>query len=168
MTEPPSTTLFSLIESTLTIIDHLAARVTASATTGLACGAAFATYKGYPVPKTSLSAAASCALISTACFGMERFAYGVLCRGNVLMREFNKADDGENSTEATMSTSPNIIYGSHALGGLLGGGIVGYLYQGNPFRGAIVLMPLMLGLSFVELYLDEYREHRIRQLKGAE
>jgi hypothetical protein len=84
------------------------------------------------------------------------------------MREFNKADDGENSTEATMSTSPNIIYGSHALGGLLGGGIVGYLYQGKPFRGAIVLMPLMLGLSFVELYLDEYREHRIRQLKGAE
>ena len=69
-----------MIDDGLATLDHLAARVTVSALTGLGCGAAYATYKGFPVPKTSMSAALSCALVSTACFSMERLAFGAITR----------------------------------------------------------------------------------------
>lgn len=139
----------SKIDDALSILDHLTARMTASALTGLGCGMIFSTYKALPIAKTSMSAAASCALISTACFGAERLAYGII-----------HTITGKDST-----TTPNILFGSHALGGLCGGGVVGFLYQGNPFRGMVLFAPIMIGIGQLEITLDKYKASRIQQLR---
>jgi hypothetical protein len=148
-----------LIDDGLAILDHLAARVTASALTGLGCGAAYATYKGFPIPKTSLSASLSCALVSTACFSMERVAFGIITR---VREQLNNEDDSDSSA-IKLATPPNIVYASHALGGCLGGGIAGFLFQGHPFAGAFLLTPLMLCAGKMELKLEEYKAERLRQ-----
>ncbi len=148
-----------LIDDGLALLDHLAARVTASAVTGLGCGAAFATYKGYPIPKTSLSASLSCALVSTACFSMERIAFGVITRGT---HQFSNDDNLESAIKPT-THSNNVVYASHALGGFFGGGIAGFLFQGHPFAGAFLLTPLMLCAGKVELKVEEYKTERLRQ-----
>lgn len=142
----------SKIDDVFNVLDHLTARMTASAFTGMGFGAIFSTYKGLPMTKTSLSAAASCALISTACFGAERLAYGLIHQVT-----------GEDST-----TDSNILYGSHLLGGICGGAVVGYLYQRNPFRGMILFTPIMLGIGKLEITLDEYRASRIQQMKETD
>mmetsp|Transcript_22382 Transcript_22382/g.36833 ORF Transcript_22382/g.36833 Transcript_22382/m.36833 type:complete len:161 (+) Transcript_22382:197-679(+) len=150
-----------LMEDGLELIDHLAARVTASALAGLGCGAAYATFKGFPIPKTSLSASLSCALVSTACFSMERLAFGVITR----VSEQPRIDDNSESSAIKPATpSTNIVYASHALGGCLGGGIAGFLFQGHPFAGAFLLTPLMLCAGKMELKLEEYKAERLRQL----
>ncbi|KAL7439320.1 hypothetical protein ACHAXM_009854 [Skeletonema potamos] len=147
-----------LMDDGLAILDHLAARVTASALTGLGCGAAFATYKGFPIPKTSLSASLSCALVSTACFSMERVAFCVITR---VTEQINKEDDSDSSA-INLATPPNVLYASHALGGFFGGGIAGFLFQGHPFAGAFLLTPLMLCAGKMELKLEEYKAERLR------
>lgn len=55
-------------------------------------------------------------------------------------------------------------YGSHALGGLLGGGVVGFLFQGKPLAGAMLVTPMMLIVGKIEALLDEYRTERMGQL----
>jgi len=60
--------------------------------------------------------------------------------------------------------NPQMHYGSHALGGLLGGAVVGVLFQGKPMAGALLLTPIMLGIGKVEISLDEYRNERLKQL----
>lgn len=149
-----------LIDDGLALLDHLAARVTASAVTGLGCGAAFATYKGYPIPKTSLSASLSCALVSTACFSMERLAFGVITRG---AEQLSNDDNSDSSAIKSTTHSNNVVYASHALGGFFGGGIAGFLFQGHPFAGAFLLTPLMLCAGKMELKVEEYRTERLRQ-----
>lgn len=139
-------------DDALSVIDHLTARMTASAITGLGCGIIYSSYKGFPIAKTSMSAAASCALVSTACFAAERLSYGIL----------------HQTTGKDSSTSPSILYGSHVLGGICGGGVVGFLYQGNPFRGMILLMPIMMGIGKIEISLNEYKMSRIQQLKESD
>lgn len=140
------------IDNVFSPLDHLAARMTASATTGLGCGAIYSTYRGLPIAKTSLSAAVSCALVSTACFGAERIAYAII----------------HQITGKDSKSSPNLLYSSHALGGICGGGIVGFLYQGNPFRGIFLLTPMMLGIGKLEISLDQYKASRIEQLREME
>ncbi|KAL7504439.1 hypothetical protein ACHAXN_002133 [Cyclotella atomus] len=150
--EDPSTEHASMMDDALALLDHLSARMTASALTGLGCGAIYSTHKGFPIAKTSLSAAASCALISTACFAAERLAYGLL----------------HQTLGKDLTTSPNLLYGSHAIGGIWGGGVVGFLYQGNPFRGMLLLTPIMLGVGMLEISLNDYRASRMQQLKLSE
>ena len=152
-----------LIYDGLEVLDHLAARVTASAIAGLGCGAAYATYKGFPIPKTSLSASLSCALVSTACFSMERLAFGAITR----VAGQSSMDDNSESSVIKPTTPSNIVYASHALGGCFGGGIAGFLFQGHPFAGAFLLTPLMLCAGKMELKLEEYKAERLKQfVKG--
>lgn len=148
-----------LIDDGVAILDHLAARVTASAVTGLGCGAVFATFKGFPIPRTSLSASLSCALLSTACFSMERVAFGIITR---VTEQLNNEDNSDSSA-VKLATSSNVLYASHALGGCCGGGIAGFLFQGHPFAGAFILTPLMLCAGKMELKLEEYKSERLRQ-----
>ena len=165
-----------MIDNALSVIDHIAARVSASAITGIGCGAAFATYKGFPIFKTSASAALSCAMISTACFGMERVAYGILKQSSLLMEEDKPSTANVDSntdtpsiilqsTTTTRIANPKMHYGSHALGGLFGGSIVGFLFHGKPWAGAALMVPLMLGMGKIEESLDEYRSERLQQLE---
>lgn len=161
------TSISLMIDDGLATLDHLAARVTVSTLTGLGCGAAYATYKGFPTPKTSMSAALSCALVSTACFSMERLAFGAITRITPLL---DGDEDDDNSVPSApklasaATTSSKTIYASHAVGGALGGGIAGYLFQGNPFSGAFLLTPLMLCAGKLELSLEEYKAKRLRGL----
>mmetsp|Transcript_26068 Transcript_26068/g.44436 ORF Transcript_26068/g.44436 Transcript_26068/m.44436 type:complete len:187 (+) Transcript_26068:80-640(+) len=174
-----------VMEDAWAAIDHIATRVTASAATGLGCGAAYATYKGFPIFKTSVQAAVSCAMVSTACFGMERLAHGIMSQSAIFMNNDEKPiikpphenpneHNGETSTttsslpspilQSTTSSQPLQHYGSHALGGMFGGGVVGFLFQGKPLAGAFLLTPLMLGIGKIEASLDEYRTKRLQQL----
>eukprot|EP00957_Ditylum_brightwellii_P148473 11304004-Ditylum_brightwellii.AAC.1 len=59
-------------------IDHISNRVTIGAFSGIFLGAAIATYRGFPILRTSLTVAASCAMTGTACFITERAAYATL------------------------------------------------------------------------------------------
>lgn len=156
----------TMLDDALAVIDHVAARVTASAAAGLGGGAAYATLRGHPLFKTSMNAALSCALVSTACFGMERVAHGALCQSALLWEGANVSKDaGEAaSTEATNAAHSSLVYASHALGGVCGGSVVGFLFQGKPLAGAFLLAPIMLGIGAAELSLEEYRTERVRQL----
>jgi len=158
-----------MIDDALAALDHVGARVTAFTASGMGCGAAFAIYRGFPIVRTSASAALSCALVSTACFGMERLAYGVISHSSMLMNEKSgpsNLDDSGTSFTAQSAANQQLIYGSNALGGILGGSIVGFLYQGRPMAGALLLTPLMLGMGKVECLMDEYKSARLQQLIG--
>jgi len=157
------------MEKALEVMDHLAARVTISAASAALAGSAFATFKNHPVARTSMSAALSSAMAATACFGMERLSHAALSRSVGLL-----GDEDGGGAEGTvppgdddapmMSRAAAMTYGSHALGGFLGGGVVGFLFQNRALPGALLFTPIMLGVGKVELDLQEYRERRLEEL----
>ena len=155
-----------MLDDALAVLDHVAMRVTASTITGLGCGAAYSTLKGYPIFKTSVSTAVSFALVSTACFGMERVASIILKQSSAII--YNDSDEVKRieSTGSIIDSpiNPKLIYGSHFLGGLMGGSVVGGLFQGKPLAGAFLLAPIMLGIGKIEVSLDEYKSERLQQL----
>jgi hypothetical protein len=91
---------------------------------------------------------------------MERLAFGVITR---VTEQLNNEDNSESSA-IQLTTPPNVVYASHALGGCFGGGIAVFLFQGHPFAGAFLLTPLMLCAGKMELKLEEYKAERLRQL----
>jgi len=129
-------------------VDRVAGRVLLAALSGLLGGAALATYKGSPLPKTSVSMAASCALVGTACFGFERLS-------NVALRQ---VVDTKNE-----QIRERVFFGSHALGGMVGGGITGALFQHRPIPGMMLCTPLMIGVAFAEQMFEKERQERLRQ-----
>jgi hypothetical protein len=150
------------MDDALAVIDHIASRVTASVLTGLGCGAAYSSYKGVPLFKTSISTAFSFALVSTACFTMERVANIIIRQSSILLTDDVNAD-GKLIIDSNDKLSA-VHYGSHATAGLLGGGIVGFLFQGKPMAGAILLTPIMLAVGKIEASVDDYRTERLQQL----
>ena len=150
------------------ILDRIGNRVTVSTMLGLLGGATYASYKGFPIAKTSASTAVSFALVSTACFVMERGANTILHRSSTLLFDDDSADkvidNNSHYGDASSAYFRNLLYGSHALGGMMGGCVVGFLFQGKPLAGALLLTPIMLGVGKIELSLDEYRRKRLRQL----
>ena len=172
----------TVLDDALAVIDHLSSRVTASTLTGLGCGAIYSTYRGLPIFKTSMSTAASFALVSTACFGMERVANIILCQSSAIILNSSNNDnddDGKriesNHVEDTsihqpqhdiMYSQKKFHYQSHAIGGLLGGSVVSYLYHGKPTIGGVMLLtPIMLCIGKLELVLDGYKNDRLQQLR---
>lgn len=133
-------------------VDRVAGRVSLAALSGLLGGAALATYKGHPLPKTSVFMAVSCALVGTACFGFERLS-------NVTLRQFVDANDDQ--------SEKRLFYGSHALGGMIGGGITGALFQRRPIPGMMLCTPIMIGVAFAEQKFEEERQKRLRQLMAT-
>ena len=173
----------TVLDDALAVIDHLSSRVTASTLTGLGCGAIYSTYRGLPIFKTSMSTAASFALVSTACFGMERVANIILCQSSAIILNSSNTDAGDgkriepnqfdNDVEDISIQQHDIMYSqqkfhyqSHAIGGLLGGSVVSYLYHGKPtFGGVMLLTPIMLCIGKLELVLDGYKNDRLQQLR---
>ena len=158
-----------MLDDALAVLDHIASRVTASAVTGLGCGAAYSSYRGFPIVKTTISTAFSFALVSTACFAMERVANVILTRSSMLIVDGKSIDSssnsgGEISSAAQPAVNSGLHYGSHALGGLMGGGVVGFLFQGKPLAGALLMTPMMVAVGKIEASVDEYRTERLRQL----
>lgn len=144
------------------VIDHIANRVTAAALSGLIFGASLAIYRGLPIPRTALSAAASCALTGTACFASERAAHFALAQIPIPPSSSCSGDDLPCAPSVDRGFSN--VYASHALGGMAGGSISGGLFQGRPVPGVLVFTPLMLAVAHLEVRIEQYRERRIREL----
>lgn len=126
-------------------IDRVANRMTISFVAGLVGGGTMAIFKGAPVPKTSLSVAASCALVATACFGLERIS-------NVALRTANVSD-------ATTQ-----FYASHAVGGVAGGALTGLLFQSRAVPGVLLFTPAMMLIAFGEIQFEQARQARLLRL----
>jgi hypothetical protein len=131
-------------------VDRVANRVSLAALTGLLGGVSLATYKGSSIPRTSLSMAASFAIVGTACFGLERLS-------NVVMRQVN-VENSDNKHEQMA------LYASHAIGGMVGGGITAAIFQQRPIPGMILCTPLMLGIALAELTFKAAREERLQEM----
>mmetsp|Transcript_6116 Transcript_6116/g.8830 ORF Transcript_6116/g.8830 Transcript_6116/m.8830 type:complete len:171 (-) Transcript_6116:127-639(-) len=137
----------SLFGSFMENVDRTAARIPIAAFTGLSFGASIATFRGSPIPHTALTTSVSCAIAATACLGTERIFNAILplsSPGSFL--------DG------------NDDFLSHSLAGIFGGGYLGWVHQGKPIAGAVLFVPLMLGVAFTERKVDQYRIERLRQI----
>jgi len=150
-------------------IDHVANRVAISAVAGLFFGASLATYKGIPLAKTSLSAAASCALSGTACFTAERLAYNaskfVSPKEELLLLLLSKNE--EKANDKIKKEEARLVF-SHGAGGVLGGSICGGLFLSKPFKGILLFTPMMLAVTFLEIKLQRLRAMRVKTILEGE
>jgi hypothetical protein len=128
-------------------IDHVANRVGICALTGFFSGAAYATFKGFPRRATSLKAAASCAIVGTSIFGIERIA-------NILLRN-----------QIIPNNEVQLALSSYSFAGAAGGGLNGYLYQKKPLRGMFYFIPGSLCIGMLELEWTKRKQARIRELQ---
>ena len=163
-------------------IDHISNRVATFTLTGLFTGAFRATYKGLPLPPTTLSVAASFALISTSCLIPERIVYNssfyILpkSKSNNERYSYDYDDSKKNiSVEDNSSNDElhsyfqdverNRLIASHICGGIIGGTISGSLFQKRlSLNGMFLFTPIMIGIAFAELYLQDYRVQRLKEI----
>ena len=131
---------------TMDEVDSVANRVGLLTFSGFFSGAAYAAFKGLPRRTTALKVAGSCAMVGTSLFGAERLA-------NIYLRERIKG----NEQRLTLS--------SYAFGGVVGGGINGFLYQKQPIRGMMISVPLMLGMGMIELGMKRKKQQRIEEIQ---
>lgn len=125
-------------------VDHVAARVSFSALTGLSLGSIYSILKGYPVRSTSLKIASSFAMVGTVVFGFERVGY-------VAMKE-------------QIQPERRLLLTSHAFSGVAGGAMNGYLFHKKPRQGMFYFIPAMMGIAAIEILWENKREERIREL----
>ena len=130
-------------------LDHATSRVTCTTFTGVLVGLCFGTYKGLPLGPTTISMASSFALVSTACFIPERICY---------LSSFNIKPFGSEEEESRR------LYMSHCVGGGVGGAVSGSLFRGKPLAGVFLLTPLMIGVAYGELRLQEYKRVRLEEI----
>lgn len=127
-------------------IDHLSSRVSISAISGLLLGASHAVFKGHPVPRASLQVSFSCALAATACFGIERVSSTIIN---------NQKYEIEDETS---------IYLSHAVGGVVGGGLLGGIFQRRFIGGSLLFSPIMIVAAYAEIQFQDWKQEKIRKL----
>ena len=132
-------------------VDYVANRVALCTLSGFFGGAAYATFRGYPRRSTSLKIAGSCAIVATSLFASERLA-------NVALRASGMIPP-QDDTRLTLS--------SYAFGGIVGGGLNGYLYQKQPARGMLVFLPVMLCVAGLELDWKRQKAERAAQVQQA-
>lgn len=161
-------------------IDHVTYRVSSCAASGLFFGASLATFRGLPLPHTTLSMGTSFALVSTACFVPERLFYHAsfyirprldeiyndsAANVNVDVTASTKGSEDFSSTHEILER--NRLYVSHGMGGMMGGSITGGLFRGRSgiVSGILLLTPMMLMAAHGEMKLNAYKEKRLRELK---
>ena len=121
-------------------LDHITNRVFLSTMTGFLFGGSHAIFKGYPALRASLQVSISCALASTACFGIERIIY-------------NSLPHHEQS-----------LYTSYTLSGILGGGLLGGIFQRRMGGGILLFTPLMISAAYTEIQFQSWKERKIQHL----
>lgn len=162
-------------------IDHISNRVSTFTLTGLFTGASIATYKGLPLPRTTLSIAASFALISTSCLIPERIAYNSSFYFIQKAKSKNEVDDYDSKNNVSVDDNGNELrsyfqdvernrlFASHICGGIIGGTISGSLFQKRlSLNGMFLFTPIMIGIAFAELYLQDYRVQRLKEIHSYE
>jgi hypothetical protein len=133
----------------MTEVDHVANRVGLCTFSGFWGGAVYATLRGLPLRRVALSAAASCALVATSVFGMERLAH-VTLQQLILPPPTTKTTTTNPTTTSTSNTTLSLLLMSHVFAGIAGGGLNGYLYHKKPLRGMVWFLPVMMGVAGVE------------------
>ena len=137
------------MDKVLAEVERVSNRMTVAGIAGVVVGAAMATRKGLPVAKTAFIMGANCAIVGTACFGLERVS-------NVALRQVMMDDERR-------------LYYSHAIGGATGGGLVGALFQFRVIPGIIAFTPAMLMVALAEIKFEEARSERLsKYLKEIE
>lgn len=129
--------------------DRVGARVCCAIPAGLLIGASYGTLRGVAIGPAAIASGASCAMVATACFGSERIVYSILPHPFPLF--------------ATKLEGKQDLL-SHALGGMLGGGCIGWLYRGRPLSGSFFFTPLMVGVAFLERRWKAYRLERLEDM----
>jgi hypothetical protein len=125
------------LEATL---DHISARVTLSGVIGAILGTLHGMHRGHHILyRTAGLTGLSWAMVATACCGTERLAHAALPR----------LDDRRID-----------LLLSHAVAGITGGSLLGYLYLRKPLRGVVFFVPAMMGIALIE---DEFIKLRERK-----
>jgi len=127
-------------------VDHLSNRMLISALSGAFLGGSHAIFRGNPAPRASIQVSVSFALAATACFGIERGSY-------ILLKKIDNSVKDENA-----------LYASHAAGGVLGGGLLGGIYQRRVFGGALLFTPIMMGAAYGEIQFRNWKHEKIKEL----
>lgn len=151
---PPSTSVLPQPLSLGDHLDHLTRRVTVSALAGLFLGGSHAIYRGYPAPRASLQVSVSCALAGTACFGIERMAH-------ILLDKLINSSAGDMDRNDIQKKS---LYVSHAVGGVLGGGLLGGIFQRRFISGTLLFTPLMIGAAYSDIQFQNWKQEKIRKM----
>lgn len=143
-------------------LDYISLRVSISGVLGLVSGSFIALYRGHDsILRTSSRTGFSCALVSTACFSMERCAYiGVT---QYLLDDHEREELYMNSKKQYYLK----LY-SHMIGGILGGAYVGGIYTGKILRGAFVFTPIMLLIAMTEDKLMHEIRNNVFPERGIE
>jgi hypothetical protein len=144
-------------------LDYLSLRVSLSGVTGLVSGTFIALYRGHDsIFRTSSRTGFSCALVGTACFGMERLAY-------IGMTQYLWNDHDREELYRNTKKQYYLKLISHATGGALGGAYVGGLFTGKLVRGAAVFAPFMVFIAMTEnTVMNGMRQMIITEKEGIE
>ncbi|CAJ1960987.1 unnamed protein product [Cylindrotheca closterium] len=132
------------LDQTLEYVDHVAARVSFSAVLGLCLGTMYSTFRGLPMRSTALKIGGSFAMVGTVVFGLERIGY-------VAMKDL-------------IEQEKRLLLTSHAFSGVAGGALNGYLFHKKPRQGIFYFVPVMMGIGSLELYIENKRAERIKEL----
>jgi F0F1-type ATP synthase assembly protein I len=171
-------------------LDHVANRVGFCTLMGLGAGAAYATVKGLPLRSVTFSVATSCTLVSTSLFTIERLVnitlqqlLPLLLSSTSTSSTTSPTSTRTTSTSTTSTSTPSttntttttttnnhqplsVLLSSHAVAGIVGGGLNGYLYhyQIKPWRGIIVFFPFMMGVAGIEwTFIRAKQQKQIQQ-----
>jgi tartrate dehydratase alpha subunit/fumarate hydratase class I-like protein len=67
-------------------------------------------------------------------------------------------------TMSDKETKSMAFYASHAIGGMVGGGITAALFQQRPIPGMFLCTPLMLGIALAEQAFETAKEARLQEM----
>ena len=150
--------------TTMDVINHISARVSVAAVFGAAIGIGTAIHKGHHVPiRTAGMTALSFAMVATACLVSERLVAVAMDPSIVIDDDHH----GSSTNKRIKRWSWESTLQSHAAGGVLGGGLLGYLYLKRPLRGVVFFTPVMLLVGTGEmLYQDVVWEHKQRSMQA--
>ena len=134
-------------------LDRVGVRVTLAGCLGGIAGVLHAMLRGHPMVRIASLTAFSWALTGTACFGAERIS-------SLSTRQYLLEHLSLSPMQCTLV--------SHAMGGAVGGSLLGFLYIRKPLHGIAFFVPLMLVIGTGEQLLDDMRQERIQELNKLE
>ena len=142
-------------------IDHMSNRLATATAGGFLTGASIATFRALPLFNTTISVATSFALICTACIIPERVIYN----SSFHILERCKVDG---VSDKVSEIERKRLIGSHIGGGIIGGTISGSLFQKRiSLSGMALFTPLMVGISLLELRVENYRRKRLKEISAS-